>query len=201
MQELDRHRLAVGEAEALDREHRLGRRDVQDAAEPRAGRDRPELERAAARREPALAHVVAERGDRHPLRDLRLGDERARAAAAREVALADELVERRADGQPRDAEVDAELPLGRDRVADVERSISSSTCSRVSRCFVTMARRRAPSRRLGRRAGRRPVAIEEVEAARVDRRARRSPPTRDARAGVDAGREERPAVDQACPVV
>ena len=102
-------------------EHGLRRRDVQDPAEPRAGRDGPELERAAARREPALAHVVAERGDRHPLRDLRLGDERAGAAAAGQMALADEVVERRADGQPRDAEVDAEQALGRDRVADVER--------------------------------------------------------------------------------
>ena len=43
------------------------------------------------------------------------------AAAARQVALAHELVERGADGQPRDAEIEAEQPLRRDRVADLER--------------------------------------------------------------------------------
>src|SRR5205814_6807716 len=58
--------------------------------------------------------------DRHPLRDLRLGDERSGAAAARQVALADELVERRAHGEARDAEVAGQVALGRDRVADLE---------------------------------------------------------------------------------
>ena len=42
------------------------------------------------------------------------------AAPAHEIALAHELVERGADGQARDAEVGAELPLGRDRAADAE---------------------------------------------------------------------------------
>src|SRR5207248_2801024 len=55
------------------------------------------------------------------LGDFRLGDERPGAAPAHEVALAHELVERRADGEAGDAEVDAELTLGRDRVADAQR--------------------------------------------------------------------------------
>ena len=36
------------------------------------------------------------------------------------MPVADEIVERRPHRQARDAEVDAELPLGRDRVADAE---------------------------------------------------------------------------------
>ena len=55
-----------------------------------------------------------------PFRDLRLGDERARAAPAHEVALAHELVERGANGQARHAEVETELPLGGNRIADPE---------------------------------------------------------------------------------
>ena len=58
------------------------------------------------------------------------------SAAAHQVALADELVERGADGQPGDAEVGAELPLGRNRIADPSRSMRSSTRSRASFCFV-----------------------------------------------------------------
>ena len=74
-----------------------------------------------ARREPAGAHVVAERRDVDPFRNLGLGDERAGAATADEVALADELVESRANGETGDAEIDAELALGWDRVAGAER--------------------------------------------------------------------------------
>ena len=94
---------------------------MQDPSQSGAGRNRVELERAAARGEAPLAHVVAERRDRHALRHLRLRDEGARAAAARQPALADELVERGAEGQARDAERLAEYALGGDRLADLER--------------------------------------------------------------------------------
>ena len=99
VQELDRHRIAVGEAKTLDRDDRLGRRDMEDAAEPGTGGDLAQVERAAAGREPARSHVVAERGDVDALGDLRLGDERAGAAPAHEVSLAHELVERGAHGE------------------------------------------------------------------------------------------------------
>ena len=93
---------------------------MEEAAEPRARGNDLQLERPRGRPHPAALHVVGEGRERQLLRDLRLADERARAAAADEVALADEVVEGGADGQPRDAEVGAELPLGRDRVADAE---------------------------------------------------------------------------------
>ena len=70
---------------------------------------------------PRVAHVVAERRDVDALGDLRLGDERAGTAPAHEIPLAHELVERGAHGEARDAEIDPELPLRRDRVADAER--------------------------------------------------------------------------------
>ncbi len=49
VERLDRHRLAVGEPQPLRDDDRLRRRDVEDAAEAGAGRDRAELERPAAR--------------------------------------------------------------------------------------------------------------------------------------------------------
>src|SRR5262249_551746 len=64
--------------------------------------------------------VLAERRHRQLLLDLRLADERAAAAPPDEVALADEVVERCPDGQPRDAELRAELALRRDRLSDRE---------------------------------------------------------------------------------
>ena len=103
------------------------------------------------------------------LRDLRLGDERAGAAAANEVALAHELVERRAHRQPRDAEVDAELPLGGDRVADARAARSARARARASRAAWS---RRATPASSGAPVGREPragVRVEEVEARRVDR--------------------------------
>ncbi len=62
-------------------------------------------------RMPAPAHVLGEGGHGQLLRDLRLAHERAGAAPAHEVALPDELVQRRPHGQPRDAEIDAQLAL------------------------------------------------------------------------------------------
>ena len=121
VEELDRHRVAVGEAQALDGDDWLGRRDVEDAAQPGAGGDLAQVERTATGRKAPRAHVVAERRDVDALRDLRLGDERTGTAPAHEVSLAHELVERRAHGQPGDAEVDPELSLRRDRIADAER--------------------------------------------------------------------------------
>src|SRR5207302_10769462 len=66
----------------------------------------------------APPNVVGERLQGQLLGDLGLADERARAAPADEVALADEPVESGAHGQPGDAEVGAQLSLGRDRLAD-----------------------------------------------------------------------------------
>src|SRR5262249_18398148 len=66
------------------------------------------------------AHVLAERGHGQLLRDLRLLDVRPAAAPPHEIPLAREVVQRRPDGQPRDAEIDAELPFGGDRGADAE---------------------------------------------------------------------------------
>jgi hypothetical protein len=118
VERLDRHRLLVGEPESRRDQHRLRRRDVEAAAEVRAGELRVERERPRAGAHPPLAHVLAERRHRQLLGDLRLAHERPGAAAPDEVALSDELVEGGAHGQPRDAEVGAELPLGGDRAAD-----------------------------------------------------------------------------------
>ena len=82
--------------------------------------DDAEVERAAARHHAAAAHVLGEGGHRQLLGDLRLADERAAAVAADEHPVADEIVERGPHREPRDAEVGAQLPLGRDRVADAE---------------------------------------------------------------------------------
>src|SRR5581483_7063543 len=121
VQQLDRHRLAVRQTEALYRQHGLRRRHVEDAAEARAGRYGAQVERPARRLETAAAHVVAERRDVRALLDLRCCDEGARTATAHQVSLAHQLVERRPHGEPRHAEVGHELPLGRDRVVDGER--------------------------------------------------------------------------------
>ena len=116
MERLDRHRLVVREPQPLRDDDPLRRRDVEAAAEVRAGVLELERERLAAGPHPAAAHLLAERRHRQLLRDLRLAHERAAAAPAHEIALARELVDRRADGQPRDAEILAQLPLGGNRV-------------------------------------------------------------------------------------
>ena len=117
---LDCHRLAVREPEPLDHEDLLGRRNLQETAQTGTGEGRGHRQRTAPGHHPAPPHVLAERGHRQLLGDLRLLDVGAAAAPAHEVALAREVVERRADGQPGDAEVGRELPLGGDRVADAE---------------------------------------------------------------------------------
>ena len=123
-------------------------------------------------REPARAHVVAERGDRRcPSRP---SARRRTCPAPRrrdEVALAHELVERRADGEARDAEVDAELPLGRDRVADARAPRSARAPARASRAASSPTAASAGRGRQPRepRAG---LRVEEVEAAGVDRERR-----------------------------
>ena len=117
---LDRHRLAIGEPQARRDDDGLGRRDVEDPPQPRAGGNASELERSAGRAHAALAHVLGEGGHRQLLRDLRLADERPGAAAAHEITLAHELVEGCPHRQPRHAEVRAERALGRDGVPDRE---------------------------------------------------------------------------------
>ena len=121
VQQLDRHRVAVCEPQSLRRDDRLRRGDMQDATEACAGGNRAKLERAAPRYEPRFRMSSLNEVDVGALGDLRLRDERARTTSAHQVALAHQLVERCADRQSRDTEVDAELPLGRDRVADSER--------------------------------------------------------------------------------
>src|SRR5438067_3116407 len=117
---LDRHRLPVGHAKALDHEDRLGRRHLQEPAETGAGEYRRHREGAAAGLHPTPAHVVAEGGDGQLLGDLRMLDVCPAAAPADEVALAREVVERGANGEPRDAEIGAQLALGGDRRPDAE---------------------------------------------------------------------------------
>ena len=120
VQGLDRHRLVVGQPQPLRDHDPLGGRDVEAAAEIRAGVRHLERERPAPRAQPAAAHLLAERRHRQLLRDLRLADVRAAAAPADEIALARKLVDRRPHGQPRDAEIVTQLPLGRDRAADAD---------------------------------------------------------------------------------
>ena len=104
--------------EAIRDEDGLRRRDVEKPAETRSCRDDPEIERLALGSQPAAPHVVGERRHRELLGDLRLAHERAGAVSADQVALAHEIVEGGAHREPGNAEVRAQLTLGRDRVAD-----------------------------------------------------------------------------------
>ena len=79
-----------------------------------------EVERPAPGHHPAPPHVLGERGHRQLLRDLGLADERPAAVTPDEQSLAHELVERGANRQPRHAEIDGQLALRRDRLADAE---------------------------------------------------------------------------------
>ena len=113
------------------------------------------------------------------------------AAAAQQVPLADELVERGAHREPRDAEVDRELPLGRDRVARRRASRSGRARARASRAASSQ---RSRQRRLGRRrrrASRAGLRRRRTGTATRRPRARAGPPTRAAGARVDARGEER----------
>src|SRR5881394_318208 len=120
MERLDGHRDAVRQAKPLDDDDLVSWRDIEETTETRPCELASERERRAARCHATPAHVLAERGHRELLGDLRLLDVGPAAPPAHEVALAREVVERGADGQARDAEVRAELPLGGDRGADAE---------------------------------------------------------------------------------
>ncbi len=74
-------------------------------------------EGAASGHHSAPPHVLAERGDRQLLGDLRVLDVGAAATPPHEVALPRKVVEGGPHGQPRDAEVGAQLPLRRNRGA------------------------------------------------------------------------------------
>src|SRR5262249_13133893 len=117
---LDRHALTVRQAEPLCDENGLRRRHAQKTTETGSGRHGAEIEGLACRAQPAAPHVVGERGHRELLRDLGLAHERSRSVPANEVPLPDEVVERGANSEPGDAEVRAQLPLGRNRLADGE---------------------------------------------------------------------------------
>src|SRR5439155_11980039 len=116
----DRYLEAVRQPKPHDDHDLVSRRDVEEAAQTGAGELASERERRAARGHAAPAHVLAERGHGELLGDLGLLDVGAAAAPAYEVALPREVVERGADGQARDAQIDAELPLRGDRGADTE---------------------------------------------------------------------------------
>ena len=120
MQSLERHRLAVREPQAADEHDAVIRGKLQRAADGRPGVGLLQLDRPAAGRHAAAAHVLAERRQGQLLGDLRLADEGAAAVAPLEVPVADEVVEGGAEGQARDAEVAAEPPLGRDGFSDLE---------------------------------------------------------------------------------
>jgi hypothetical protein len=79
-----------------------------------------QLDRAAAGDHAAAAHVLTEGGQGQLLRDLRLADEGSGALAPLQVAVTDEIVERGADGETGDAELAAQAPLGRNRLADLQ---------------------------------------------------------------------------------
>src|SRR5205823_3337294 len=85
-----------------------------------AGEDRRHRQGSAAGLHATAPHVVAEGGDGQLLGDLRVLDVCPAAAPADEVALAREVVERGAHGEPRDAEIGAQLALGGDRRPDAE---------------------------------------------------------------------------------
>ena len=118
MHGLDRHALAIRKPQAFCDEDGLRRRDVEKPSETRACLHGPEIERLALRSQPAAPHVVCERRHGELLGDLRLAHERAGAVSADQVALPDEIVEGGAHREPGNAEVRAQLTLGRDRVAD-----------------------------------------------------------------------------------
>jgi len=120
VQDLDRHRHAVGQPQPSDRPHAVGRRHLQARPELRTRALLLEREHAAARLHAALAHVLGERGHGQRQRDLRLGDIGARAVAAQEHPLAHELVDRHAQRRPRHPELRGQAPLGRDRRPDLE---------------------------------------------------------------------------------
>src|SRR6266545_5607391 len=82
--------------------------------------DLPQLDRPAPRDHAASTHVLAEGGQRELLSDLGLADERPAAVPPHQVAVSHEVVERCAQRQARDAQVAAQPPLGRDRLADLE---------------------------------------------------------------------------------
>ena len=112
------------------------------------------------------------------------------------MPFADEVVERCADRQARDAEVGAELALGRDRLADgqpldqVEHALARLALLRHRRRELRNRLLRAFGRRKQAVAGRR---VEEVETRRIDRE--RQPAARPARCQrIDARGEERLAL-------
>ena len=119
---------------------------MQQPPQARSGGRHAEVERLARRPQPPAAHVVGERRHRELLGDLGLADECPRAVAPHEIALTDEIVERCANGQPGHAEVGAQLPLGRDRVAD--RELLDEVEDQVSgRCLFRHGGHRNPRQR------------------------------------------------------
>ena len=115
---LHRHRLRVGQAEALDtHEARLGR-DIEAVGQARARGRGGQLERPAAGGHAAPPHVVAEGGEGQRLGDLGLRDVGAAAVAPLQVAVADQLVEGGPEGEAGNAQLGGQLALGGNRLAD-----------------------------------------------------------------------------------
>ena len=142
MEGLHRHRLAVRVAEPSHDDDRLRRRDMQQPAETRAGRNAPGR-RCGSRAPSRGAHVLRE--GRHVSSWAIFGSltKVPGATAAHEDTLADEVVERGAHRQARDAEVDADWRSEGIASPILRRSIRSRTRSLASPCFVM---RRPPRR-------------------------------------------------------
>ena len=118
---LDGHRLAVGGAHALEAEHRRARRKRERAREEAVRLDQRLRAHERARHEAASAHVLAERAERHRLRDARLGDERPAPVDAVDESLGGEPVELAAHGHARQLEALGQLALGGQRRAGRQR--------------------------------------------------------------------------------
>ena len=109
---LDRDRLAVGEAEALDAQHLRVGPEAQRGRDVDSGLDAADRDQLRARDDAACAHLLGVARQPERLLDLRERDEGALALAAEDPLLGLEALQHVADGRPRDAVLGAELALG-----------------------------------------------------------------------------------------
>ncbi len=109
---LDRDRLAVGEAEALDPQHLRVGPEAERGRDVDPGLDAADRDQLRARDDAACAHLLGVARQPERLLDLRERDERALALAAEDPLLGLEALQHVADGRPRDAVLGAELALG-----------------------------------------------------------------------------------------
>jgi hypothetical protein len=117
----DGHRLAVRGPYAVDPDHARAVRDLQPAGDPTRSDHDVTREDLRTGHEPALAHVLRERAERHRLRHPRRRDERAAAVNAVRASVCDEPVDLGPNGHPRDAVALGQFTLGRQRRARLAR--------------------------------------------------------------------------------